>query len=63
MLSELEAAFTERSGAYLRPYGNLSPGSLVMVGSLSHLKTRGVADYAEALVRTLASLSAKLGGG
>ena len=36
-LNELEKVFSDRLRAFLRPYGTLTPGSVVLVGSLSHL--------------------------
>jgi len=62
-LAEIEMAFAERLGAYLRPHGSLSSGSLILIGSLSHLKTRGLSDYAESLVRVVSSLSSRAGLG
>jgi len=62
-LPEIEGAFAERLGAYLRPHGSLSAGSLILIGSLSHLRTRGLADYAESLVRVISSLSGRAGAG
>jgi hypothetical protein len=37
--------------------------SSAVIGSLSHLKTRGTADYADAITRTIANLSTRVGGG
>ena len=63
LLSELENAFTDRFKAHLHPHGRLSSGSLILVGSLAHLQARGLADYAECLVSTLASLKSRAGPG
>ena len=62
-LSEIEGAFYDRMGAYLRPHGNLSPGSLILIGSLSHLITRGVADYSECLVKCISVIQGRVGRG
>jgi len=60
-LSEIESALTDRFKAYVKPHGSLPAGSVVVIGSLSHLRARGVADYAEAFVGVSASLRNKLG--
>jgi len=62
-LGELEAVFSERFRAFLKPHGKLTPGSVVLVGSLSHLRACGIQDYADSLVRTYVSMSAKVGAG
>jgi len=62
-LSELDTVFTERFRAFLKPHGNLTPGSVVLVGSLSFLRACGIQEYAENLVRTIVSISNKTGGG
>jgi len=61
LLGEIESALTDRFKAYNRPHGTLPPGSVICIGSLSHLRARGLADYAEATVSTASSLRAKFG--
>jgi len=56
-LFELEDAFTERFRPFLRPHGRLAAGSVIMIGSLSHLRARGLADFASSLVRVISTLS------
>ena len=62
-LVDLESAFCERFRAFLKPHGNLTPGSVVLIASLSHLKVCGLHDYAECLVKTFVSLTAEVGTG
>ena len=62
-LNELDAVFSDRFRAFLKPHGNLTPGSVLLVGSLSHLRACGIQDYADSLVRTFVSLSSKVGPG
>jgi len=62
-LADLDAAFTDRFRAFLKPHGSLTPGSVVLYGSLSHLRACGIQEYAEGLVKTYVSLAAKVGGG
>jgi len=62
-LSDLETVFSERFQAFLRPYGNLTPGSVILIGSLSHLRACGLQDYTESLVKAFVSLSSKVGQG
>ena len=59
-LSEIETVLTDRFKAYIKPHGSLPTSSVVMIGSLSHLRARGVADYAESFVGVSASLRNKL---
>ena len=63
MLSELDSAFSDRFRAFLRPHGSLTPGSVVLVGSLSHLRAGGLQDYAENFAKTYVSIGAKVGPG
>jgi len=62
-LGELESVLLDRLRAYVRPHGSLPRGSVVLLGSVSHLTARGLSDYAESFVATAASLKGKLGGG
>ena len=45
-LSELETVLLDRLKAYTRPHGTLPAGSIVVLGSLSHLCAKGLGDYA-----------------
>jgi len=61
ILSEIESVLADRFKAYLKPHGTLPPGSVVCVGSLSHLRARGLADYAESHVSVASSIRTKFG--
>ena len=63
LLNELEEAFIDRFRAYLHPHGALNPGSAILIGSISHLQARGLADYAEKLVDSLTGLHSRAGQG
>ena len=63
LLSDLESVLLERFNEYLPPHGQLVPGSVILIGSLSHLQARGLADYAAGLVSTLESVLTKVGAG
>ncbi len=62
-LSELVLVFTDFFANFVNPVGAFPPGSLILVGSLSHLGRRGICNYAEELVRVIGSLGAKVGVG
>jgi hypothetical protein len=62
-LSEIEGAFADRLRAHLRPHGSIPAGSVILVGSLSHLRARGLVDYADSLVKTMGVLVGKVGPG
>ncbi len=62
-LSELVSVFTDFFANFVNPVGAFPPGSLILVGSLSHLGRRGICNYAEELVRVIGSLGAKVGVG
>ena len=62
-ISDLEQVFLDRLKAFTRPHGTLPAGSVVLIGSLSHLAAFGLADYTENLVSSIARLSVKLGTG
>jgi hypothetical protein len=59
----LEAALSDRLRAYLAPHGSLPPGSVVLLGSVSHLRARGLANYAESLVTTAGNILGRAGQG
>jgi hypothetical protein len=61
LLPELECAFTDRLKTFLKPHGRLTPGSVVLVGSLSHLHAKGLADYTDSLVRVVSGIGGKVG--
>jgi hypothetical protein len=62
-LSEIENSFRDILAEYLRPNGILPNGSVIMVGSLSHLGARGLGGYATDLVSCITSLTAMAGTG
>jgi hypothetical protein len=62
LLGELEGAFVDRFKGRLFPHGTLPPGSVILIGSISHLQARGVSDYAEELVAVTNGLVNKTGG-
>ena len=55
-LADLERIFREVFRSHTGGAGHLPRGSLVMVGSFSHLATRGLAAYAEELTRLIRSI-------
>jgi hypothetical protein len=62
-LSELVSVFTDFFANFVSPVGAFPPGSLILLGSLSHLGRRGICNYAEELVRVTGSLGSKVGVG
>jgi len=62
-LGELETVFSDRFRAFLKPHGNLTPGSVILFGSVSHLRSNGLQDYVDCLVKTHVSLCAGVGPG
>ena len=62
-LSEIESVFSDRFKRFCRPHGKLPPGSVVLLGSLSHLAAKGLAVYAKALVGSMLSLRNMVGDG
>ncbi len=63
LLSEIENTFLDYVfGGGMAGIG-LPVGSVIMVGSVSHLGTRGLGSYTEDLVKTIASVGARVGGG
>jgi hypothetical protein len=61
LLGELVEAFADRFKCRLFPHGSLPPGSVILIGSLSHLQARGLADYAEEMVNATNSLINRFG--
>ncbi len=45
-LWELEEVFTDMFKAFFKPHGNLPFGSVILVGSMSHLAKNGLNFYA-----------------
>jgi hypothetical protein len=62
-LSELVSVFCDIFARSVSPAGSLPPGSVVLLGSLSHLSMRGLCNYTEELVRNIGSLAARVGTG
>jgi hypothetical protein len=62
-LSELTSVFCDIFAGSVAPAGSLPPGSVVLLGSLSHLSMRGISNYTEELVRSIGSLAARVGAG
>jgi hypothetical protein len=62
-LFELENTFSDMFAGHCAPHGRLPQGSVVLVGSLSHLGRYGLESYTVDLVKTMASLAARVGGG
>ena len=51
MLGDLEGIFRDVFRDHIRPEGTLPQGSVILVGSLSHLSLLGLSPYVEDLVR------------
>ena len=62
-MSDLEQIFREVFRANTGTAGHLPRGSLIMIGSLNHLVTSGLAAYSEELTRVVRSIGALVGGG
>jgi hypothetical protein len=62
-LFEIMEAFVDRFRAHLAPHGSLPAGSVILLGSLSHLRTRGIANYAESLVSVIGNILGRAGAG
>ena len=62
-LADLERIFREVFRSHIGDAGHLPRGSLIMVGSFSHLATSGLAAYTEELTRVIRSISGLVGGG
>ncbi len=63
LLREMEGVFLDFLAEFVRPRGSLPVGSVVLVGSLSYLGIRGIHSYSEDLVKTIASICARVGQG
>jgi hypothetical protein len=62
-LFEIENAFGDVFTGHCTPHGRFPQGSVVLIGSLSHLGRYGLESYAIDLVKTMASVAARVGGG
>jgi hypothetical protein len=63
LLFELEQAFADIFAELLGPNGSFPRGSVVLLGSISHLGGRGLVSYVTDLYGTMASLGSKTGSG
>ncbi len=62
-LSEIKNSFRDIFAEFLRPNGSLPNGSVILIGSLSHMGSRGLGGYAADLVSCISSLVAMVGAG
>ncbi len=62
-LWELEEVFYYRFKCFCKPHGSLPSGSLVLVGSMSHLAKNGLNFYTPILVETMTRMAGKVGPG
>ena len=62
-LSDLDTLFRDVFRSHVGPAGRLPQGSVVMVGSVTHLSLSGLSCYTEELVRTIRSISVIAGSG
>jgi hypothetical protein len=53
----------DRFKAFCKPHDNLPSGSVILVGSMSHLAKNGLNFYAPILVETMTRLAGRLGPG
>ena len=60
-MADLAGVFLERFSAYTSPHGALSPGSVVLMGSLTHLLSKGLADYTDNFVSAAFRLGGRVG--
>jgi hypothetical protein len=59
-LGEIATVFYDLFAKFLSPGGALPPGSVIMIGNLLHLGRWGL-NYIKGLVRTIGSLSLRVG--
>ena len=62
-LSDLDLLIRDVFRKHVSPAGSLPHGSVVMVGSVTHLSLSSLSCYAEELVRTIRSISVSAGSG
>ena len=60
-LQDLCEVFLDRFRAFTLPNGAFPPGSVIALGSLTHLRARGLEDYTESWVSSAFRLGAKVG--
>ncbi len=63
LLSEIENSFVDLFAEFCAPTGRLPVGSVVLLGSMSHLGARGLDSYAGDIVGCMSSVGAKVGHG
>ena len=63
LLSDLESIFRDVFRNFSRPEGVLPPGSVILIGSASHVSLLGLPTYTEDYVRVNNSLIAACGNG
>jgi hypothetical protein len=63
LLSEIENSFKDIFAEFVRPNGFLPTGSVVLLGSVSHMGAKGIDAYAGSLVSCMSSLGALVGAG
>ena len=62
-LSDLDKLFRDVFREHVTPVGRLPQGSVVLVGSVTHLLLSGLSNYAEELVKVIRSISVSAGQG
>ena len=62
-LSDLDKLFRDVFREHVTPVGRLPQGSVVLVGSVTHLSLSGLSNYAEELVKVIRSISVSAGQG
>ena len=62
-LSDLDKLFCDVFREHVTPVGRLPKGSVVLVGSVTHLSLSGLSNYAEELVKVIRSISVSAGQG
>jgi hypothetical protein len=62
-LVEILGLFRDIFREHMRPAGQFPPGSVVMLGSLSHLAMYGLQHYVEEMVRVASILGSEIGQG
>lgn len=60
-MADLLSVFYERFKAFVSPHGTLPPGSVILIGSLSHLVAKGLEDYCECVASAAYGLTGKVG--
>ncbi len=63
LLSEIENSLVDLFADFCAPTGRLPVGSVVLLGSVSHLGARGLDSYAGVIVGSMSSVSARVGHG